>query len=173
MKYLMLITLLLTNCAPKSHTPILSIPEKYQEIYSRFLDDAKAQGVSLNITDLIIQDADLYSAQENGKCTVTTNETPVISVNNNPNSPFYWDGATDPIRENLLYHELGHCILYRMHDFNMNLINIGGDLTYIPESIMTPYLIDPYTYLQVRDQYIEELFKNKTNIIQGLTFSIR
>lgn len=55
----------------------------------------------------------------------------------------FWDQATDLTREQLMFHELGHCVLGRQHT------------TY---GIMhTPLLKDEY-YKANRDKLIEELF---------------
>lgn len=66
----------------------------------------------------------------------------------------YWDNASFYQKEELLFHELGHCILNRMHDDRM----IPSGFPH-PYSIMYPYTF--YQYQYHRDYYIEELFKSK------------
>jgi hypothetical protein len=168
MKYLILF-LALTGCgATQPHAPTLVIPEKYQYMYNRFLLDAKTHGLDLNIVDLIIEDADLSSELENGSCTHGFNVTPTIKINTNPAAPFFWDGADDTSRENIFYHEMGHCVLERWHDPNDIFVTIGGLITEIPESIMNPYPIDEDTYQYEHDYYLNELFSNATKMILGL-----
>ena len=55
-------------------------------------------------------------------------------------------------REALLFHELGHCLLNRVHD----------DDTYDdgrPKSLMNKYIIGEYYYSSYYDEYMRELFR--------------
>ncbi len=63
--------------------------------------------------------------------------------------PTFWNGASDDEREELLFHELGHCILGREHDETKLYLNI-------PKSIMYPYVFG-WAYKKYRSYYVEEL----------------
>jgi hypothetical protein len=68
----------------------------------------------------------------------------------------YWDNSGDLVKEELLFHELGHCILNRKHDETMTT---HSDYRHrFPNSIMYPYIIG-YTpfYEQFKLHYWEEL----------------
>lgn len=63
----------------------------------------------------------------------------------------YWQDATDMEREQLVFHELGHCILKRMKHKN-------DEYKGIPLSIMGEYAMEPDVYVKYRNEYILELF---------------
>jgi hypothetical protein len=59
--------------------------------------------------------------------------------------PRHWEDMTEIKRTQLMYHELGHCILKRPHR--------GGGV-----SIMNPLILDDATFIRYRDLLIKELF---------------
>lgn len=63
----------------------------------------------------------------------------------------YWEDATELEKEQLIFHELGHCVLGREHN---DKEDENGD----PISIMHPYTMDDHTYKRHREQYIKDLF---------------
>lgn len=60
-------------------------------------------------------------------------------------SKHYWDRATYLMREALVFHELGHCVLNRRH-------------TEVYTSLMYLYIHDAYYYAHARERLIYELF---------------
>lgn len=68
----------------------------------------------------------------------------------------YWDLEREEQKEELIFHELGHCAMGLDHDEGVSLVGT----IYCPTSIMYPYTFD-YCYERYRDYYISEL-KNKT-----------
>jgi hypothetical protein len=62
-----------------------------------------------------------------------------------------WRTSSDMQREQLMFHELGHCLLRRQHD---ETTSPNGT----PMSIMYPFLVPEHTYETFRDEYIKELF---------------
>lgn len=67
----------------------------------------------------------------------------------------FWPSFTDSGQEQLLFHELGHCIFNLPH--NEKLINIGGH-TSVPESIMHPVVFgNDYFYEDLKDYYYNQL----------------
>ena len=82
-----------------------------------------------------------------GKCYVKQDTTPRIVIDTTR-----WDKMSDVRRETLMYHELGHCALFRQHVEGVNT------------SIMNPLLISSKTYEENREELLEELFDpNKYN----------
>jgi hypothetical protein len=61
----------------------------------------------------------------------------------------YWDRQDEAAREELIFHELGHCVMGKEHNEKM----IGD----CPASIMYPYIM-PDCYTRHREYYIKELF---------------
>jgi hypothetical protein len=63
--------------------------------------------------------------------------------------PDFWFSSSDVKKEELLFHELGHCILNRDHD--------NSRLYYsIPKSVMYPYVFE-WAYKDHRSYYVDEL----------------
>lgn len=62
----------------------------------------------------------------------------------------YWSNLSDISKQNLIYHELGHCIFNRVH----------VDTTYLdgcPTSIMNTYLLTDNCFLAHKDALLAEL----------------
>lgn len=74
-----------------------------------------------------------------GVCTKYGGEYPEVHLD-----PDYWAEASDAEREMLVFHELGHCDLNRRH------CEVG--------SLMAEYAFDAETYLEYREDYLDELF---------------
>lgn len=70
--------------------------------------------------------------------------------------PDYWENLSFYGKEEVIYHELGHCQLNREHN---STLTIPSKLRYsIPNSIMYPYVFGEETfYFMYREHYIEEL----------------
>lgn len=67
----------------------------------------------------------------------------------------YWEDASDNEKEELIFHELGHCTLNRDHRSD----KIAYKNSSVPISIMYPYVFGHATYYEERKtEYIEELF---------------
>lgn len=93
----------------------------------------------------------------------------------------WWNSHTDRLdREQLIYHELGHCVLLRMHtepskdggfygwlERLVYRVGIKEDPTLLPDrcpiSYMDPYTLDSSCINSHRDYYIEEMF-HRANI---------
>lgn len=70
--------------------------------------------------------------------------------------PEFWFESVEAAREELLFHELGHCILGRDHDTTL----LYGAM---PKSVMYPYVFST-TYLVFRDYYVKELKDPETQL---------
>lgn len=68
----------------------------------------------------------------------------------------FWDKSNEDMRYELIYHELGHCILGREHN-NAVLVN------HRPASIMNSHLFNPNIIKQNHDYYIRELVIGGSN----------
>lgn len=66
----------------------------------------------------------------------------------------YWNKATDYEKEQLLFHELGHCLFAMEHDDTINKKLL------IPNSLMNSNMIDEDIYSAFHSYYIEE-FREK------------
>lgn len=70
--------------------------------------------------------------------------------------PRFWENENEGGKEQLIFHELGHCVLRLPHD--ASLMDDHGML--IPASIMYPHNFGHYNFYQNhRDYYFQELKK--------------
>lgn len=116
----------------------------------RFQKTAAEQGVHVEIDNLVIQFGELSNPRQNGLCELTAYQTPTITIRQE-----IWDQMEDVDREELIFHEMGHCVLGREHT---SVQTSDG----IPESIMNPYRISNSIYETNREYYISELFHPTT-----------
>jgi hypothetical protein len=126
--------------------PTLKI-EGYEEYVEAFVADAKSFGVNLKIKDLIIEteqsvdDTPNDGATTLAKCYTGFMLTPKIVV-----SSEQWALLSEYGRVQLIYHELGHCILKLDHRED-------------GLSIMNPFRIDDELFVKWNQELLEELFR--------------
>ena len=81
-----------------------------------------------------------------------------IVENSNHNAIFvkeeYWNKATEISREQLMFHELGHCALKLNHDDTMM-----GEDPKCAVSLMHSYHQSDECYIKYKDYYLEEMIK--------------
>jgi hypothetical protein len=128
--------------------PKLEVEAEFVPFVEKFQAEAAANGRPLQITDLVVKFGDMQSSSETGACEINGDETPTITV-----SQAAWNRRSDAEREELMFHELGHCALKRQH--NSQRMQDGR-----PASIMNPYALGRYTYEAHREEYIAELFSH-------------
>lgn len=132
------------------------------EIFERFLRESRLRGLNLdshNIT-IEIKDFDAESTEVNGKRLFTVGQceygtpwsAPAIILQKH-----YWEDYSEDTREELLFHELGHCLL--MRDHVETTFKDASDLE-APTSIMFSRVIPGAIYVTNRNYYINELFTN-------------
>lgn len=63
-----------------------------------------------------------------------------------------WNNITELQKINLIFHELGHCVLHREHTAVDNYVNA------CPQSFMDSFLLTPYCIETNYDEYIREMF---------------
>lgn len=83
----------------------------------------------------------------------------------------FWYKSSFAQKEQIIFHELGHCILNRQHNdilLNYNQSNFG--VLQIPKSIMYPNVFEqPYELF--RSYYVSELKNSKINLTDYLEFN--
>jgi hypothetical protein len=88
----------------------------------------------------------------NGVCFRKSFEEHVITIRES-----YWRNITDAAREQLMFHELGHCLLNRDH--RADLLKYG--FYSLPVSVMYPSMFSDTLYSPNRAYYLRELFESK------------
>ena len=69
----------------------------------------------------------------------------------------WWNKASELMREEVIFHELGHCALNRDHD--ETLITVDGEQEYA--SLMHKSVLYEESYQRLRSYYLREMFSNR------------
>jgi hypothetical protein len=151
MKYLAFM-LILAGCGQSN------VDGRIEPYFQRFQQAAQSVGSGIDISNISAKFYDLSQEITDSENTIAICHkvflsNPVILVNNNPDN---FSNSTDSYKELLIFHELGHCALNRDHDNAIRPDKMG------PKSIMYPSP-DADSYLQFREDYISELFKNQSS----------
>jgi len=147
--------------------PVYNVPPEYQPFIDAFIREAANRGFTLEINDLIINfDATIEEPHCAG-CNSSSLEREVqkiISIN--PNIKCWF---TEEEHEALIFHELGHCILGRLHDDSLlpngelkSLMN-ANDLS-VYSSCIYPVDNEPCDETFKRPYYLDELFDEETPV---------
>lgn len=147
---LLILSLFLTNCAQNQHQQAFIITG-FETYYNTFV-----QNTGIGTNDLVIQLGDPALIDPNvpdivGLCQWFSNATPIVTIDSN-----YWSTASEDWRQELVSHELGHCILGRVHRYDF--LSNGA-----PASIMYPNLFNPWYIDQNPGYYYNELVENRGN----------
>jgi hypothetical protein len=140
-------------CAPKEkeHEAFLQVDGPFQDYVSNFEQASAEQGMPLRIVDLILGFGSTPSLNETGVCEWAENETPRIIINAR-----IWNTLNDYDRQEVIFHELGHCVLRRIHQITEMMAY--NNTMRIPSSVMYPYRIVGTVYRDNMAHYHGELF---------------
>lgn len=110
----------------------------------------------------------LLNTKTNSSIIFTTLENPVVGrcYNYGTNSEYniihidinYWNSSLEDSKEQLIFHELGHCVLGLGHDDTYIYDNVYG---YIPSSLMNSFVISVFIYSQFKEFYYQDLLYKK------------
>lgn len=152
---LLLVITTLAACGGKQY----DVPAEFQPYVDSFKAAGKAEGLNITVDNLKIE-FEAPNGNEGAEC-VTGINPPTIKVDSN-----LWANATDEtVRESMMFHELGHCVLMRVHDNTTidagDLANADGSVgSYDGQaaSIMNPYIVWGGWYSLARAGLIHEMF---------------
>lgn len=104
--------LLLGACA-KDDGPQFFVDSSIKPYFDRFEEEAALRNLNINLDSMMISgDIRVINSQNViGQCGHTESEPSVVIVDK-----FYWDAADDLEREFVIFHELGHCALFKGHN---------------------------------------------------------
>lgn len=149
MKYLVLL-FLITGCGKSLSDFIQMDKAKFKKantnpIFLPFIESFQAEfNLQVNVP-IVLESIDQRHA---GVCTVYSNGYKEITINKD-----LWDNYSQEQKEQLVYHELGHCVLNKKHDNTLK--------EYCPNSIMRSYMFSTYEinecYLPEYNHYMENL----------------
>jgi hypothetical protein len=144
--------------------PQVSIDPVLQPYVNDFVADAASVGRTIDINNLIVQFApDLGNSslgETVGECKIqyyngNVYGTPTILIDR----PFF-EGTDAWSRHTVMYHEMGHCVLFRVH--RLDWISLyGPDLFQhsIASSIMYPYVVASADAQMFSNYYVSEMFQ--------------
>ncbi len=169
MRLLILLVLFTTACGHKLQ---VSIDPQVQPYVDRFV---QASGEVIQINDLIVElvPAIPEGGDDLAYCTWGDNQTPRVQI-----VQWFWDqtgpntgGDSDTLRELVVFHELGHCVLFRPHRNDTFQMSIPGVTGNAPSTAQYPYsimyyevdqmLVNTSYYEQNRENYMQELFQRE------------
>jgi hypothetical protein len=141
-----------------------NVPGEFEPHVQKFIAEARARGKNITIDNLIIKRDPTLSSLLCGMSNTISSKNDVQKIIT-IGVPYCWQN--DVQLEALIFHELGHCILGRVHD---NSLMPKGD----PKTMMIPDNISVYSpcvyfttncdLLYRRPYYIDELFNPSTPV---------
>lgn len=143
------LTLILSACA-RPHVKVVRIDPAFQSLVNSFEADGSTVNFHVQINDLIVQFTDQLTSETLGECVQGDDATPTINIDAQD-----WYNETPEYQKIILYHELGHCVLDRVHVFTGTILKGNCSAT----SIMYPYIEDfTNMYAENWQWYVQELF---------------
>ncbi|HTE28802.1 MAG TPA: hypothetical protein VK666_00400 [Chryseolinea sp.] len=147
--------------------PVYDVPPALQPFIDAFIREAAARGETIEVKNLVIQEDNTLPDQYCGQCnsaSLDANIQKIISI-----SPDFECWFSDPEKETFFFHELGHCVLGRLHE--VSLLPNGDPKSLMVQSNLTVYgpclyPIDdkPCDNGFKRPYYLDELFDPTTPV---------
>jgi hypothetical protein len=109
-------------------------------------------GVNMAYNNLVLTSEDISTSGVLGQCTVYRNSSNAIVERRVTIDIPYWNTLSKADREELMYHELAHCILLRGHT------STSARISGVPDSMMHMYHMGPTLYNAYYAWYLNELF---------------
>lgn len=107
---------------------IVSIDSSLQPYVNDFVDEGRSEGVTIVIDNLSVRFADDIPGVAIGQCSMFdhgTVGTPSIIIER-----AYWDSHSEIAKKVVIFHELGHCVLFREHVWGWTASNIVASIMY-------------------------------------------
>ncbi len=160
--------LLLVGCHEKEPASVYQVPAEIEPYIQTFLAEAKLRGKDLRINNLIVEFGTPEHQEICGECLQTSGKPDrqkriIISTQSS-----CWADITPRVREGLVFHELGHCILGRINHKDTHLPN-GDFASLMNTNDVTLYAPCVYELSGSncdqsfkRPYYLDELFDENT-----------
>ncbi len=167
-KYLPFLFIIISFACKQSVEPTVYQIDKGLQVYlDKFIEEAKKRGITITTENLILKFG-TTTEEICGRCIKVKNDGQrTVTIIDNLNC---WQQAPYENREALVFHELGHCLLSRVHrdDFLPNgieasIMNSKGNGFYEP-CIYAIAGDNSCNKTTRRSYYIDELFDEKTSV---------
>lgn len=160
MKNLISVLLFCSGCAPHIvNVTQLVEPELqgYVDLFEHYTSVKYNGGVNFASEDSL----SYYKKDAVGICLIYRNDDREIKIDRG-----YWHIIDSDTKEQLIFHELGHCALDRMHEEDILTITKDGEMHNYPKSIMYPYNFSGEFYNLLKDYYIQELINPENGLTE-------
>ncbi len=153
--FLVLFTLMLScteENSDESRAVDSFVDDKLYEYFESFKQEAELRSVDINFELLNVEGYidDIQDRGVAGQCQTYVNGNRAVVMDES-----YWNKSSDLVREFLVFHELGHCVLGREH---LDTESANGNCNSIMHSGSSGCDLD-YT-ARTRDDFLDELFTN-------------
>ncbi len=129
----------------------VEVESELANYYSLFEAEAAARGIFIDLANYDLESRIVEIEEENvaGTCQFHSHSNNIVTIDLE-----FWENATPTLRELVVFHELGHCVLYQGHREEEN--NQGACLSIMNSGTSGCRVL--YTE-QNRDYYLDELFE--------------
>lgn len=182
-KNLIIILFSLTCWSCAKNINVFSVDSQLMPYYQSFIADGKARGRDYTTNNLVVR-LSTMSAQEVqeeivGYCKIEADQrmispweselkvVPTVTI-----SKEFFLSASEEARINLIYHELGHCVLKRNHDESMTEYGYPKSFMY-PNVIFNPDGVAPSWSAMISAYFKNELFNPTTPAVNPLTLTTK
>ena len=137
------------GCGQKKPEAVIryDVSEEFQPYIDEYERVAASEGRDVTITNLIVGFGPTPSLMHTAICEVTEGQPPKIVVNRS-----VWTRLTSTGHKVVMFHELGHCHLRRVHRNEF----VSG--TAVPVSLMYQFRVGDSTYHSHEEDFNNELF---------------
>lgn len=156
---MLLLSLCLINCAETSKGVVFHDPALAPYLAS-FLVEANLRGVKLSTNNLTLKIEDVVCPLNPGAvgCCSVTKDSLTVRIKT---SFFYNKYISDLGKEQVIFHELSHCLLNKKHNDSLEegfSGTIPSFTVILPSSIMSSWYISEEVYENNREEYLNRLF---------------
>lgn len=157
----LLILVLSTSCGVKNDKPQGSVSSELKPYLDKFESYARANGIDVDSYSLSMSFSESMPKSDNGGFVIGYCQRS-IEGQNVVIQGSYWNSASVSDREQLIFHELGHCLLGLSHNDTIENAPIynwpNAYATNVPSSIMNTFHFDSRLYSGNRETYVKRLF---------------
>lgn len=163
---LLSLLILIASCGKPKEAEIIGgavTVEDFEVYEDEFYDRMTTAGIAIPTQELFFEVRKDMSGTILGSCSSRFNHSTLVFDRVVQINYYYWIRLPIADREELIFHELGHCVLNRAHNDTL-------DGSGVPVSIMNSTHLGQAKYLAQYSSYIQELFNVSAPLFAGITF---
>lgn len=155
-----LICFLLASCAPPIINQHIEVESEFQYYIDSFesYSGVKYEGSAIFVEQNVLS---FYKKDAIGVCIKHNTGNKEIKIDKE-----YWFLISNEAKEQLIFHELGHCALNRPHQEEILSVLLDDEIYNYPQSIMYPSNFGGVLYGLLRDYYIKELINPEESLTE-------